>query len=69
MKRRGPALSNPKVQKLFRARHIRYSDPDTGLVHRAKRDRVLQPGSRLLVPHFVFGKSLAERAVQHAIGK
>ena len=58
MKRRGPALPNNKISRLFRTRHIRFHDPETNLVHRAKRDRVLQPGSKLLVPKFAFSRDV-----------
>lgn len=58
MRRRGPALPKQKVSKLFRTRHIRFHDPETNLCLRARRDRILQPGSRLLIPQFVFGRSV-----------
>lgn len=58
MKRRGPALQKHKVSRLFRTRHIRFIEPETNLVHRARRDRILQPGSRLLVPKFALGQDV-----------
>ena len=58
MKRRGPALQKNRLSRLFRTRHIRFIDPETNLVHRAKRDRILQPGSRLLVPKFALGQDI-----------
>ena len=58
MKRRGPALQKHKVSRLFRTRHIRFLDPETNLVHRARRDRILQPGSYLLVPKFALGQDV-----------
>lgn len=50
LRRRMPALSYNKLSKLFRKRSIRCHDPQTNVVHRAKKDQILRSGSRLLIP-------------------
>lgn len=62
LRRRGPALPDALLQKLFRQEVVRCYDPATGQISRARKARPLAPGARLLVPRDVAASAAQQGA-------